>query len=193
MHIQITGKNLDIGEALRTHASERLEVIAERYFDGAVSAHVTVEKQKSRFLTDCHLHLTTGLVLQAHGSAPEALASFEGAAAHLEKQLRRYKSRLKRHHTSRKEPVRQETAAYFTIAPAAEEEPADDADLNPAIIAESLHTVAELSVGEAVMQLDISTMPFVLFRNARDGGLNVVYRRQDGNIGWINPASAQQS
>ncbi len=106
-------------------------------------------------------------------SAAEALASFEGAAAHLEKQLRRYKSRLKRHHSSRKEPVRQETAAYFTIAPAAEEEPADGADLNPAIIAESLHTVAELSVGEAVMQLDISTMPFVLFRNARDGGLNV--------------------
>jgi ribosomal subunit interface protein len=193
MHIQITGKNLDIGDALRSHAGERLETIAERYFDGAVSAHVTVEKQRTSFVTDCSLHLATGLVLQAHGAAGEAFASFEGAASHLEKQLRRYKSRIRKHHSARKEPVRREPAAYYTIAPAGEEEQQEPADLSPAIIAETPHSVAELSVGEAVMQLDISTMPFVLFRNTRDGVLNVVYRRQDGNIGWINPSPAKQS
>jgi ribosomal subunit interface protein len=193
MHIQITGKNLDIGDALRTHAGDRLGNIAERYFDGAVRAHVTVEKQKSSFITDCTLHLATGLVLQAHGTSAEAFASFDGAASHLEKQLRRYKSRLKNHHHARKEPVRQEAAINAILAPTPEEGHGDGSDLNPAVIAESPHTVAELSVGEAVMQLDISTVPFVLFRNARDGVLNIVYRRPDGNIGWINPAPRQQS
>lgn len=193
MHIQITGKNLDIGDALRSHAGDRLEVIAQRYFDGAVRAHVTVEKQKVNFITDCTLHLATGLVLQAHGTAGEAFSSFEGAASHLEKQLRRYKSRLKKHHHTRKEPVRQEAATAFVIAAATEEDHSHTGDLNPAVIAESPHAVAELSVGEAVMQLDISTVPFVLFRNARDGVLNVVYRRQDGNIGWINPSPPQRA
>ncbi len=191
MHIQITGKNLDIGDTLRSHAGERLDTIAQRYFDGAVRSHVTVEKQRSSFITDCTLHLATGLVLQAHGTAGEAFASFEAAATHLEKQLRRYKSRLKNHHHARKEPVRQEAAASFVIAAASEDDHADSPEMNPAVIAESPHAVAELSVGEAVMQLDISTVPFVLFRNARDGGLNVVYRRQDGNIGWINPSPSQ--
>jgi ribosomal subunit interface protein len=193
MHIQITGKNLDIGDTLRSHASQRLEGIAQRFFDGAVKAHVTVEKQRSNFITDCTLHLATGLVLQAHGEAADAFPSFEGAANHLEKQLRRYKSRLKKHHHARKEPVRQETATAFVIAAASEEDSTDTHDLNPAVIAETPHAVAELSVGEAVMQLDISTVPFVLFRNARDGVLNVVYRRQDGNIGWINPSPSQQA
>jgi ribosomal subunit interface protein len=188
MHIQITGKNLDIGDALRSHASERLEGLAQRFFDGAVSAHVTIEKQKTQFVTDCLLHLATGLVLQAHGTSGEAFASFDGAASHLEKQLRRYKSRLKNHHRARKEPVRKEAATDFVIAATADEEHGGEADLNPAVIAETPHSVSELSVGEAVMQLDISTVPFVLFRNVRDGGLNVVYRRADGNIGWINPS-----
>lgn len=193
MHTQITGKNLDIGDTLRAHASDRLASIAQRYFDGVVKAHVTIEKQKSNFVTDCSLHLATGLVLQAHGAASEAFASFESASSHLEKQLRRYKSRLKNHHRSRREPVRQEAATDFVIAAVSEEDQSEITDLNPAVIAEAIHSVSELSVGEAVMQLDISTVSFVLFRNARDGELNVVYRRADGNIGWINPSPRESA
>ena len=187
MLVKITGKNLDIGAALRTHVEARLKQISEKYFDGTVSSHVTVEKQKSQFAVDCTLHLATGLVLQSHGAAPDALVSFDDAAEHLEKQLRRYKRRLKDHHKSRQEPVKTMSAATYVIATDGHGEDEEPGALNPVIIAESSANVPELSVGEAVMQLDISTSAFLLFRNARDGGLNVIYRRPDGNIGWIDP------
>jgi len=191
MQIKITGKNLDIGDALRAHVSEKLEAIADRYFDGAVSGHVTIEKERNRFVSDCSLHLATGLLLQAHGTAADAFLSFDSASSHLERQLRRYKRRLKDHHKSRKGPLKQMTAASYVIAAPVHEEDDEPTDLNPVVIAEAPAQVPEISVGEAVMQLDISTVPFVLFRNARDGGLNVVYRRNDGNIGWVDPGPAK--
>lgn len=186
MQIKVTGKNLDIGNALRDHVEERLRQLQQKYFDGTVHAHVTVEKQRSGFHADCTLHLATGLVLQAEGRAAEAHPSFDDAAAHLERQLRRYKRRLKDHHKSREQPVRTSEAQSYVISPAPEEEE-ESAGLNPVVIAESDLRVPELSVGEAVMQLDISSVPFVLFRNGGHGGLNVVYRRADGNIGWVDP------
>lgn len=186
MQIKVTGKNLDIGTALRAHVEDRLNQLKQKYFEGTVHAHVTVEKQRIGFHTDCALHLATGLVLQSEGQAGEAHPSFDDAAAHLEKQLRRYKRRLKDHHKSRREPVRMMEAASYVISPAPEEE-AETAGLNPVVIAETGITVPELSVGEAVMQLDISSGPFVLFRNGGHGGLNIVYRRPDGNIGWVDP------
>ena len=192
MKILITGKNLDIGDALRGHVEEKLSQLAERHFEGAVRAVVTIEKQRSRFISECTLHLSTGLVIQAHGDAQEAHPSFDGAAAHLEKQLKRYKQRLKDHHRTRKVPVRHEEAASFVIA-ASEDHGVEPADLNPAVIAESTRQLPELTVGEAVMQLDLSTVPFVLFRNARDSGLNVVYRRPDGNIGWVDPGQRKSA
>lgn len=188
MQVKITGKNLDIGTALRAHVDGRLLAIAEKYFDGTVSSHVTVEKQKSQFTADCTLHLATGLMLQSHGSGPEAMQCFDQAASNLEKQLRRYKRRLKDHHASRSSPVRSQEAANYVIAPSTHADDAEEPhDLNPVIVAESSSSVPELSVGEAVMQLDISSGQFLLFRNVRDGGINVIYRRPDGNIGWIDP------
>jgi ribosomal subunit interface protein len=130
MQIKVTGKNLDVGSALREHVEDRLRQLQQRYFEGTVHAHVTVEKQRGGFHTDCTLHLATGLLLQAHGSAPEAHPSFDQAASHLEKQLRRYKNRLKDHHKSRREPVRQLEAVSYVISPAPEEE-AEAAGLNP--------------------------------------------------------------
>ncbi len=115
MQIKVTGKNLDIGEALRIHVDERLQQFRQKYFEGTVHAHVTVEKQRSSFQTDCSLHLATGLVLQSHGTAAEAFPSFDAAAQHLEKQLKRYKQRLKDHHKERREPVRQSEAASYVI------------------------------------------------------------------------------
>jgi ribosomal subunit interface protein len=186
MQIKVTGKNLDIGQALRQHVEDRLLQLQQKYFEGTVHAHVTVEKQRVGFHTDCALHLATGLVLQAHGTGAEAHPSFDQAASHLEKQLRRYKQRLKDHHKSRREPVRQQEAPTYVITAAAEDA-AEPQGLNPVVVAESGHTLPELSVGEAVMQLDISTTSFLLFRNGGHGGLNLVYRRSDGNIGWVDP------
>jgi ribosomal subunit interface protein len=186
MQIKVTGKNLDIGNALREHVESRLQQLKDKYFEGAVHGHVTVEKQRAGFHTDCALHLATGLVLQAHGTAPEAHPSFDQAANHLEKQLKRYKHRLKDHHKSRREPVKQLAAQSYVISSGddAGEEPQG---LNPVVVAETGIQLPELTVGEAVMQLDISTMPFLLFRNGGHGGLNLVYRRPDGNIGWVDP------
>ena len=153
MQVKITGKNLDIGAALRAHIENRLFDIAEKYFNGTVSAHVTLEKQRAQFTADCTLHLATGLVLQAHGHDSEAMPSYDKAASHLEKQLRRYKRRLKDHNDSRVSPVRRRAAADYVIASAGEHDVEEPKDLSPVIIAESSADVPELSVGEAVMQL----------------------------------------
>jgi ribosomal subunit interface protein len=193
MKVLVTGKNLDVGAALRGHVEARVSEVAERYLDAAVKAHVVVEKLRGRFISDCSLRLSTGLVLQAHGEHTEAMASFEAAASHLERQLRRYKQRLKKHHRARPEPLRSEQAASFVIAAAEDDEDTAAQDLNPAVVAETPHSVPELSVGEAVMKLDISTVPFVLFRNARGGQLNVVYRRPDGHIGWVDPGQSAKT
>jgi ribosomal subunit interface protein len=191
MQIKVTGTNLDVGGALREHIQTRLSLLQQKYFDATVHANVTVEKQRGFFLTDCALHLATGLVLQAEGKGAEAHPSFDEAAAHLEKQLRRYKQRLKDHHRDRREPVRHFEAQSYVIEPQSDEQDGQgDQGDNPVVIAETGLKLPELSVGEAVMQLDISTQPFLLFRNGGHGGLNLVYRRPDGNIGWVDPKPA---
>lgn len=187
MQIQTTGKNLDIGVSLRTHISERLKRDVAKYFDGAVRAHVTVEKQKSGFSTDCTLHLSTGLRLQAHGEGGDAYSTFDTAADHLEKRLRRYKRRLKDHHQNNNGPMRSEPAASYVIEASPDSEEAEGSTLSPAIIAETSHAITELSIGDAVMLLELSSEEFILFRSTKHGGLNVVYKRKDGNIGWIDP------
>jgi len=186
MQILTTGKNIDIGDALRGHIEQRLADGVAKYFDGAVRAHVTVDKQRQDFSCECVLHLPTGLTLTSRGNAADAYVSFDVAADHLETRLRRYKRRLKKHHINRATPINQVAAASYVIDAASPDED-EGSELNPTIIAEDSAGISELSVGEAVMQLDISSLPFVLFRNARHGALNVVYRRDDGHIGWIDP------
>jgi ribosomal subunit interface protein len=190
MQILTTGKNLDIGDSLRGRIEERLSNDAARYFDGVVRCHVTVEKQRGYFRTECTLHLSTGLTLQAHGEGADAYASADSAVDRLERQLKRYKRRLKNHHNDRREPVSSSSAPTFVLASAEENESGEQTDLAPVVIAESSSQIVELTVGEAVMQLDISGLPFVLFRNGRHGGLNIVYRREDGHIGWIDPGGS---
>lgn len=188
MQILTTGKNLDIGESLRGHISDRLGRDVAKYFDGALRAHVTVEKQRSEFSTDCTLHLSTGLTLQSSGHGGDAYSSFDAAAEHLEKRLRRYKRRLKDHHTKNSGPARTIAAAKYVLEP--KQEPDDDtapAELSPAIVAETSYDIAELSIGDAVMQLELSSHEFVVFKSAKHGGVNIVFKRKDGNIGWIDP------
>ena len=191
MKLLITGKNLDMGESLRSRIEERIASGVGRLFDGSVKSQVVIEKQRGFFHSECILNLPTGLSLQAHGRGADAHASFDEAASHLERQLKRYKKRLRDHQQSRtEEPVRAFSARSYVIAGSGEETQEPDSDLAPAIIAETTEDIPELSVGEAVMQLEISNLPFVLFRNRTGTGLNLVYRRHDGHIGWIEPGRA---
>ncbi|MGI9412471.1 MAG: ribosome hibernation-promoting factor, HPF/YfiA family [Hyphomicrobiales bacterium] len=186
MDVQITGKNIDIGDVLREQIAHRLENDVTKYFDGIVDGHVTVFKEASTFRSECTLHLSTGIVLQSEGQSVDAYESFDRAATRLEKRVRRYKRRLRDHHARRgSRPIEGFDAPYYVIAreDEASEEPED---LNPPIIAENISKIRELSVGEAVMQLELSEKPVIVFRNGVRGGINIVYRRADGNIGWID-------
>ena len=187
MQVQITGKNLDIGTALRQHIEEKVSSNVEKYDNRAISVNVTVEKQKSTFICECVLHLATGLTLPSKGSGGDAYSSFDVCLEHLETRLRRYKRRLGNHHRQRQRPVEIADAPSFVIASEAGNFAEEPEELNPAIIAESTHAIAHLSVGEAVMKLEISDAPFILFKNDQHEQINIVYRRDDGNIGWVDP------
>lgn len=187
MQIKITGKHLDIGDALRAHIETKLQSFRERFFEGTVHGNVILEKRRGFFLTDCTLHLATGLVLQSHAEDNAAMSSADAALAHLEKQLKKYKQRLKDHHRTPREGRETREALAYVIASEEDEAEHEPVGHNAPIIAETSTVIAELSVGEAVMQLDISTTPFVLFHNSKEGRLNLVYRRPDGNIGWLDP------
>ena len=186
MQIKISGKHIELGDALRQHIEERLQSFRERFFEGSVHGNVTLEKQRGRFLSDCSLHLATGLHLQAHAENADPQACVDGALSHLEKQLKKYKQRLKDHHRQPREskPAHEAVAYVIQAEEHLDEEPVG---FHAPVIAESAATIPQLSVGEAVMQLDISTTQFVLFHNSKEGRLNVVYRRPDGNIGWLDP------
>lgn len=185
MSLRVSGKNLDIGEALRSHIEMRIAEALGKYFDGGHTGHVTVEREGPGFRTDCSLHLDTGIVLEAAGRDIDARASFDAAAERIEKRLRRYKRRLKEHrHGNRSEPS---PASSYVIADIAEEEEVT-ADYSPTIIAEETTNLDTLSVGGAVIAMDLADAPVVVFRHAGHGGINVVYRRRDGHIGWIDPS-----
>lgn len=186
MQIKITGKHIDVGDGLRQHIEDRLQSFRERFFEGSVHGNVTVERQRGRFLSDCSLHLATGLHLQAHSENADAMACVDASLAHLEKQLKKYKQRLKDHHRQpRESQALSEATAYVIEHEDHNEEVPNGA--SPPVIAETATIIPQLSVGEAVMQLDISTTSFVVFHNTKEGRLNVVYRRPDGNIGWLDP------
>jgi len=191
MTTQITGKNLDIGESLRGHIASRIEEIGGKYGGGTVSGHVVVEKLKSGFVTRCSLHHRSGMVLQSEGEAADAYQSAESAFEKLEKRLRRYKRRLRDHHAAA--AGRGPEGASATDYTISESAAVDDAPggHTPVTIAEASTPVRRLSVSEAVMALDLADTPVVVFRNAGHGGINVVYRRADGNVGWIDPGSGE--
>ncbi len=186
MTIQVTGKNLDVGEALRSYVQERITHTVEKYLGRPPAGHVRIEKEHGEFRTNCTIHLWQGMSLEAHGVASEAYQSADRACERLEKRVRRYTRKLKRHgggETSRKETP---ATSYVLQSPVEGQEESDEG--NPIVIAEAPTVVHEMAVSEAVMQMDLSDRPFVLFRNASHGEINVVYRRDDGNIGWVDPA-----
>ncbi len=192
MDIQVSGKNIDLGDALQQHVTARLSDGVQKYFGSGAEAIVTFAKE--RHLVECEMtaHLYSGVFLAAHGDGGDAYAAFEIALEKLEKRVRRYKRRLKKHHhVNGKEPLPAEAASYYTLEPLPEEiegESASEGDPTPVVVAEKQTSLREMTVGAAVMQLDLAESPAIVFKNAAHGRLNVVYRRRDGHIGWIDPA-----
>ena len=188
MHIRVNGKQIDIGDALRTHVEESLANAVAKYFDRPVDATVTFSRDRHACRCDASVHLATGLTVQAQAKANEIYNAFDQSVDRIEKQLRRYKRRLKDHHHKRQNPV-DAVAAQAYVLEGQEPEADEPETLQPAIVAETRMDIQSLSVGEAVMQMELAHKPFLMFRNDASGRFNVVFHRDDGNIGWIDPAA----
>lgn len=186
MDVRVTGHQVEIGESLRDQAVGRMQSLAEKYFSRAVAANVTVSPgPHNDFICDIVAPVAQGVVLKAHHRAPEANIAFEGAGDKIEKQLRRYAKRLREHKGNGAGDF-VETAGYTVFAPAPEVEDEKSSD-NPAIIAETKVDIPEASVSDAVMMLDLRNTNALMFKNSASGELNMIYRRDDGNIGWVEP------
>ncbi len=181
---------MDVGDALRGYATDQLSDAVTKYFARAIEATVTFTPEAHRKVrADITVHPGRGLIVQGGALADDAYAAFDGALNRIAKQLRRYKRRLKDHHKAREDQSVLSAQQYVLAGEDHEEEVAEDA--NPVVIAEMQTEIATLTVGEAVMRLDLADAPVLMFMNRAHGGLNVVYRRSDGNIGWIDPSNTR--
>ena len=187
MRYTISGKQIDVGDALSTHVETELGETVIKYSQRPTDATVTFSKDAHQFLCDTVVHLSTGLTVQARGAANDVYAAFEACREKMDKQLRRYKRRLKDHHKDHTEQVEFGGAGVYVLAADEDEWESQDRGLQPIIIAEMESRVPTLSVGDAVMQMELAGTPLLVFRNEKHGGVNVVHRRDDGNVGWIDP------
>ncbi|MDP1739139.1 MAG: ribosome-associated translation inhibitor RaiA [Caulobacter sp.] len=195
MQVQVSGKHVDVGEALRSRVSDDITSTIGKYFDRGGTADVVVAKDGFNFRVDCSIRLDSGQMLQSQGLGGDAHAAFGSALDKIEKRVRRYKRRLKSH-SVQAGARREETAAMYVLrSPDDDVEEWDDIDGNGPptgmIIAESEEALKTMTVSMAVMELDLTESRTIVFRNAAHGGLSVVYRRPDGNIGWIDPERTQ--
>ncbi|OAN80075.1 ribosomal subunit interface protein [Jannaschia sp. EhC01] len=191
MRYQISGKQIEIGQALQTHVQDNLGAIAQKYAERPTDANVIFSKSGPEFACETTVHLSTGLTASAKAHAHEIYAAFEATADKLEKQLRRYKRRLKDHHKDRTTPIDVFGGASYILASSDDvSEDAEPDTLQPIIVAEMETSIPSLSVGEAVMQMEIAGAPLLVFREQGNDRVNVVYRRDDGNVGWIDPKTS---
>ena len=187
MRYQITGKHIDVGDALRTHVQAELGEAVQKYAERPTDATVIFSKSAHEFVCEATVHLSTGLTCSAKAHETEIYAAFDSTCEKMEKQLRRYKRRLKDHHRDRAEPVELIGASSYILAAEDAAEEVEPETLQPIVVAEMETKIPSLSVGEAVMQMELAGSPVLVFRNEKKDGVNVVYRRDDGNIGWIDP------
>ena len=187
MSIKVTGKNVEVSDAYTGFAAERIKDALDKYIGSDITGHVRLEKERGRFKTSCSIRLRSGLLLEAQGGGADAYASVDSAVERLEKRVRRHKRRLKSHHhgAKQRQVVFESSGRDYTVELGEDTE--QEADHNPLVVAETEFRLPELSVSEAVLQLDLTDGKFLMFRNAGSGATNVVYRRDDGNIGWIDP------
>jgi ribosomal subunit interface protein len=194
MTLRISGKSINVGEALRDRVSERTDEVLKKYFDGNYSGHITLSKDGFGFKTDCALHLDSGVTLEAESNATDAYSSADAALLMIEKRLRRYKSRLKdrsarKAHAAAAALAEIDAPSYVIEAPGEGED--EVSGYSPVIIAESSTALKRLSVSEAVMELDLTGAPCLVFQHGSSGRVNIIYRRLDGNIGWVDPPSVK--
>jgi ribosomal subunit interface protein len=194
MTLRISGKSISVGEALRARVSELTDEVLRKYFDGNYSGHITLSKDGFGFRTDCSLHLDSGITLEADSNAADAYASADQALVMIEKRLRRYKSRLKDRSARKTYAASMAIAelngagldapSYIIEAPESEDEVTE---YSPVIIAEATKSLKRLSVSEAVMELDLTGAACIVFQHGSSGRVNIIYRRTDGNVGWVDP------
>jgi ribosomal subunit interface protein len=184
MTLRVSGKNLDIGESLRQHVLEKVQTMMAHYFDGSVDGHVVLTREGSGYRSDCVLRLSSGVSLHAEGRAHEPYPCFEQAAGKIEGRLRRYKQRLKGH-AAPAGNGKAKVANYVVESPHEEQEPPEG--FSPVVVAEGTEALKSLSVASAVAELDLTGAPVIVFEHAGTGRVNIVYRRRDGAIGWVDP------
>ncbi len=193
MDISVSGKQVDLSDALRTRVISGLDTIASKYFDSALEAHVTFGRARSFFTCDINLHAGRGLLLRGEGEAGDANSAFDDAAEHIAKRLRRYRRRVNEHHRDLANRERPQRGRAYVLQPESADQPRRgtiNGTEHPefaTVIAEAQTEIARLTVGEAVMRMDLADAPVLMFRNSATERFNVVYRRSDGNIGWIDP------
>lgn len=184
MSLRVSGKNLDVGESFRTYITDQIDAAVGKYFDGGYAGHVIVEKEAFEFKTECKIHLDTGIDLVANGTAADPHPSFDKASERIEKRLRRYKRRLKDHRAAAGKS--HQAPAYVLAGPMDDDN--EEETGGPAIIAENATTILTMTVSTAVMAMDLANQDVYVFRNPDSGEINVLHKREDGNIGWIDPS-----
>ncbi len=190
MQLSVTGKQLDVGDALRAHIEQNLSTAIGKYFANPTDANVVLSREARNIRADIKVHVGRGIILQGHADAGDAYAAFDLASEHIAKRLRRHKRRLRSHQRNKAYTEKALRAQQYVLAPLQEEEAAEgleSADGQPVIIADMETHIDTLTVGEAVMRMDLANLPAMMFRNRAHGGLNMIHVRQDGNIGWIDP------
>lgn len=199
MHTQVVSKGIDVSDALREQILGRVEDGVSKYFNRPGECYVAIAREGVGFRVDCSLHLPSGMMLQAHGEADDAYKAADETMIRLEKRLRRYKRKLKNHHAGHKAPLPAEALPFVVLKGARdtwnedEDESTDSAEdaPEPIVIAEKPGEMRTMTVGMASLELDAADSPFIIFKNAANGSLNIVYRRPDGNIGWVDPSRAE--
>lgn len=194
MQLTVKGKQLDVGDALRTHVADSLNSVVGKYFNKPIEANVVLTREAHLFKADIQVHVGRGIVLQSASEATEPYPAFDTACDKLSKRLRRYKSRLRNHHGTDAAAEQAAVPARYQILEAEKDEVHTDGEeaaaekAQPMVIAEMQTSIATLTVSEAVMRMELADSPALLFNNSAHGRLNLVYRRADGNIGWVDPA-----
>lgn len=186
MQLTVKGKQIDVGDALRVHVDESLQSVVQKYFDRAIEANVVFSREAHLFRADATLHAGRNVILQSTGQATDAYLAFDQAADRLAKRLRRYKRRL-RHHDRETILETSGLEATYQVLEGSREDDESEAPEQPVVVAEMVTIVDSMTVSQAVMRLDLEDRPALMFRNPAHGGLNMVYRRADGNIGWVDP------
>ena len=194
MEISVHGKQIDIGNSLRSHVTEMLKTSASKYFSSPINASITFTPEAHLYSTNITVHVGKGIIIQGHAAHADIYQAYNLALEKIEKRLRRHKRKLKDHHRNQTDDYHVHAAQQYILANPTEEEPTPDegdtnTDSQPIIIAEMATEILHLTVSEAVMRMDLSDQNALMFRNTAHGQLNMIYRRNDGNLGWIDPHS----